>query len=205
MNLKNRFTVETKMLSFLTIGIITLVILCVWISGIHSHRTLFQNSIISTSILAGAFFLFVSLGLYFGLKLKENVGAIVNREKLKSIADKRPKFEGFDGGLPDIGDGDGCAGVILSVVLWFFIGLVAVFLLYFLGIFIWATVLILIAMLYWIFFRALRLVFKNSKHCKDDLVKSFGFGIFYSFLYISWIYGIIFLLHFLQHSEKVTF
>ena len=205
MNLKSRFLVETKMLSFLTLGIITLVILCVWISGIHSHRTLFQNSIISTSILATAFFLFVSTGLFFGLKLKENVGAIVSREKLKNITDKRPKFDNIDVGIPDVGDGDGCAGVIISIALWFFLGLLAVFLLYFLGIFIWATILILIAMLYWIFFRALRLVFKNSKNCRDDLVKSLGIGIFYSFLYISWIYGIIFLLHFLQHSEKVTF
>ncbi|REC53270.1 hypothetical protein DRF62_14510 [Chryseobacterium piscium] len=72
------------------------------------------------------------------------------------------------------------------------------FLLYFLGFFFWAAILFFAAMLYWIFFRALRLVFKNSRKCKGDLLKSFAFGFFYSFLYISWIYGIIFLVNYLN-------
>ncbi|WP_430827071.1 hypothetical protein [Chryseobacterium indologenes] len=53
----------TKLLFYSTLAIITLVILCVWISGMASHRSLFQNSILSTSILAGSFFLLALLNI----------------------------------------------------------------------------------------------------------------------------------------------
>ncbi|WP_312075932.1 hypothetical protein [Chryseobacterium sp.] len=201
MSSKNKPFLETKILSYSTLSIIVLVILCVWFSGINSHRSLFQNSLISTSILAGAFFLFISSGLYFGLKLKENIGVLVNKEKLKNISERVPLFELGSAELPAVGDGIG--GIILSIILCFVVAILAAFLIYALGVFIWASIIIFTAILYWIFFRALRLVFKNSKYCRGNLFKSIAFGSFYSFLYISWMYIIIFLLHFLQHSEKV--
>lgn len=187
---------ETKWLSYFTLAIIVLVILSVWLSGTNSHRSLFQNSIVSTSILAGAFFIFISSGLYFGLKLKDNVGHILHRERVKKYSDNvsLPDVSAFD--PPAVGDG--ISGAIASIILWFLISIVFAFLLYFLGFFFWAAILFFAAMLYWIFFRALRLVFKNSRQCKGDLLKSFAFGFFYSFLYISWIYGIIFLVNYLS-------
>ncbi|PQA97608.1 hypothetical protein SAMN05421796_102299 [Chryseobacterium piscicola] len=203
MNLKNKFLVETKILSLLALGIIILVILCVWVSGFQSHRTLFENSIISTTILGGTFFLFISLGLYFGLKLKENVGELISEEKLKEIAHKTPLIDTSSVEIPAIGDGIG--GWVLGVILWFVLAILAAFLLYFLGVFLWSATFIFAAMLYWVFFRAIRLVFKNSRQCKGDLFKSITFGLFYSFLYSAWIYGIILILHFLQDSEKVIF
>lgn len=198
MKLPEKYFLETKLLSYSTIGIITLVVLSVWFSGTGSHRSLFQNSIISTSILGVTFFLFISLGLYYGLKLKDNVGHIVNKEKIKKYRTNRPKIDGLD--LPDVslGGEGGCGDIILSVILWVLFSVVFIFLLYFLGVFFWIVILLFAAMLYWIFFRALRLVFKNSKYCKGNLLKSFGFGFFYSFLYISWIYAIIFLANYLN-------
>ncbi|MBL1220917.1 hypothetical protein JET18_08720 [Chryseobacterium sp. L7] len=196
MKFPKRLFLETKLLSFSTLGIIVLVILSVWLSGQGSHRSLFLNSILSTSILAGAFFLFISLGLYYGLKLKENVGNVFNKERLDKYAEHAPAVGSFDFDPPAVGDS--IAAAILSVVLWFVLTVVLVVLLYFLGFLFWAAVLFLIAMLYWIFFRALRLVFKNSGKCKGNLLKSLGFGIFYSFLYISWIYGIIFLANYIN-------
>ncbi|THV58438.1 MULTISPECIES: hypothetical protein [Chryseobacterium] len=181
---------------FSTLAIIIVVILSVWFSGKADHRSLFQNSILSTSVLAGAFFLFISIGLYSGLKLKDNVGNILNQERIQRYADKMPKFDGFEFDPPAIGDGIG--GVILSILLWIVISILLIFLSYFFGLFFWSAVLLLGAILYWIFFRALRLVFKNSGKCKGDLLKSFGFGFFYSFLYISWMYGIIFLIKYLN-------
>ncbi len=189
MRLPKRYFLETQFLSYSTLGIIILVILSVWISGTGSHRSLFQNSILSTSILAVAFFLFISLGLYYGLKLKENVGSIVNREKIKSYRISKPKVDNFD--FPDISliGNEGCGEIIISIILWILLSVVLIF---------WVVILLFTAMLYWIFFRGLRLVFKNSKHCRGNLLKSFGFGFFYSFLYISWIYGIIFLANYLN-------
>ncbi|WP_288445780.1 hypothetical protein [uncultured Chryseobacterium sp.] len=187
---------ETKYVFFSTLAIITIVILSVWLSGKADHRSLFQNSILSTSVLAGAFFLFISVGLYSGLKLKDNVGNILNKERIQRYADKTPKFNGFEIDIPDAGDGIG--GAILSILAWIIISILLIFLSYFFGLFFWSAVFLLFAALYWVFFRALRLVFKNSGKCKGDLLKSFAFGLFYSFLYISWIYGIIFLTKYLN-------
>lgn len=181
---------------FSTLAIITIVILSVWFSGKADHRSLFQNSILSTSFLADGFFLFITMGLYSGLKLKDNVGNILNKERIQRYADKTPKLDGFDFDPPAIGDGIG--GIILSILLWVVFSIVLIFLSYFFGLFFWSAVLLLGAILYWLFFRALRLVFKNSGKCKGDLLKSFGFGFFYSFIYISWIYGIIFLIQYLS-------
>lgn len=196
MKLTRKYFLETKYLFFSTLTIITIVIVSVWLSGKADHRSLFQNSIVSTSVLAGSFFLFITTGLYFGLKLKDNVGNILNRERLQRYADKTPKFNGFDFDPPAVGDGIG--GIILSILLWIVFSILLIFLSYFFGLFFWSAVLFLGAILYWLFFRALRLVFKNSRKCKGNLLKSFGFGLFYSFIYISWIYGIIFVIQYLN-------
>lgn len=195
MKFPQRYFIDTKFLSRSTVGIILLVIICVWVSGQSSHRSLFQNSIISTSILGTAFLLFISLGLYYGLKLKDNIGHVLTKENIKKLSNKTPEIGSFDFDGPALGDGIG--GIIVSIIAWIVISIVLVFLLYFLGVFFWVVVLLFTAMLYWIFFRALRLVFKNSKHCRGNLLKSLGFGFLYSFLYLSWIYGIIFIVNYL--------
>ncbi|MEJ5049045.1 hypothetical protein WH221_04355 [Chryseobacterium culicis] len=196
MKLPRKSFLETKYVFLSTLVIITLVILSVWLSGKADHRSLFQNSILSTSILAGGFFLFISIGLYYGWKLKDNVGNILNKERVQRYADKTPKINGFDFDPPAVGDSIG--GIILSILLWIVISILLIFLSYFFGLFFWSAVLLLGASLYWVFFRALRLVFKNSGKCKGDLFKSLGFGVCYSFLYISWMYGIIFLIKYLN-------
>lgn len=196
MKFPQRYFIDTKLLSRSTVGIILLVIICVWISGQGSHRSLFQNSIVSTSILGTAFLLFISLGLYYGIKLKDSIGHVLTKENIKKLSDKTPEIGSFDFDGPALGDGIG--GIIVSIIAWLVFSIVLVFLLYFLGVFFWAVILLFAAMLYWIFFRALRLVFKNSKYCRGNLAKSLGFGLFYSFLYLSWIYGIIFLVNYLN-------
>jgi hypothetical protein len=42
--------------------------------GVGQHRTLFENSILSTTILSVAFFLFITINLYRGVKLKDDIG-----------------------------------------------------------------------------------------------------------------------------------
>ncbi|WP_300686787.1 hypothetical protein [Chryseobacterium sp.] len=196
MKIPRKYFLETKYLFYSTLAIIAVVILSVWLAGKGSHRSLFQNSVLSTSVLAGVFFLFITLGLYYGLKLKDNVGSILNKEKIKKFSDKNLPNGGFDFDPPDIGEGIGA--VILSIILWIIFSVVLVFLLSFLGLFFWSAVLFLAAMLYWIFFRALRLVFKNSGKCKGNVLKSLGLGFFYSLLYVSWIYGIIFIFNYIN-------
>ncbi|MFC4163308.1 hypothetical protein ACFOWU_06575 [Epilithonimonas zeae] len=193
--MRSRIFLETKFTFYSSIVIILLVILSVWISGNNSHHTLFQNSILSTSILAIAFFLFVSISLYKGVGLRDNLGKIFTKEnfnkRMKSTSDFTPDID-----IP-LMDAEGIGGIIISILAWIAFTVAALFAIYFVGVFFWSILLLLLAILYWIYFRALRLIFKNSKYCKDNLFKSLGFGIFYSGLYVSWIYGIIFLLKYI--------
>ncbi|KFC20683.1 hypothetical protein [Chryseobacterium sp. FH1] len=194
--MKNKIFLETKFTFYSSIVIILLVILCVWISGYRSHHSLFQNSILSTSILAVAFFIFVSISLYEGIALRDNLGKIFTKENftknIKSTSDYAPDVD-----VPDV-DGDGLVGIILSIFAWLAFTLLILLSLYVVGVFFWSVFLLLIAILYWIYFRALRLIFKNSKKCKGNFLKSFGLGFFYSALYVSWIYALIFLLKFIK-------
>lgn len=194
--MKSKIFLETKFMFYSSIVIILLVILSVWLSGNNSHHTLFQNSILSTSILAISFFLFVSISLYRGVGLKDNLGKIFTKEsfskRMKSTSDFTPDID------VSLMDADGIGGIILSILAWIVFTVAALFALYFVGVFFWSILLLLLAILYWIYFRALRLIFKNSKRCKDNLAKSLGFGLFYSTLYISWIYGLIFLIKYIH-------
>lgn len=135
-------------------------------------------------------------GNFYGLKLKENVGSILNKEKLKWYSDKAPEIGSLEFDPPSVGDSIG--GAIISIAVWVIFSFVLIFLSYFLGLFFWTAILFLTAMLYWIFFRALRRVFKNSRNCNGNLLKSMTYGLFYSFLYVFWIYGIIFLINYIN-------
>ncbi len=188
---KERLVTTTSVFT-ISIIVICLTVLSIWLFGLGKHRTIFINSILSTSILSLSFFLFLTIGLYKGIKLKDNIGKITGRVKIKV-----PDLSGIDisGGIPDFGDGFG--EIILAILFWLFFSVILLILIWFFGSLLWTMTLFFIAMLYWIFFRALRLVFKNSKKCKDNITKSMGYAIGYSTLYIFWIYAIIFISHYL--------
>lgn len=78
-----------------TLLVIALTIIGVWLFGIGKHKTLFENSILSTSILSGAFFLFLTIGLYRGIKLRDNVGRVTDRIKISKWSEF-PEGMGID-------------------------------------------------------------------------------------------------------------
>jgi len=195
MNRTGRTLITTKSIFMITLLVFALTILAVWLFGLGRHRTLFVNSVLSTSILSAAFFLFLVISLYRGVKMKDDLGKITDTIK-------RSHFPGLPESLevPEIADlsfGEGCGEVFLAVLAWILAAFLILLLIWLFGALLWSLVLIFAAMLYWIFFRALRLVFKNSNACKDDLGKSFRFAFGYTLLYSFWIYGIILLAHYL--------
>jgi hypothetical protein len=185
--------VTSKTVFTVTIVVTTLTILNVWVFGLGQHRTIFENSVLSTSILSVAFFLFLTIGLYKGLKLKDDLGKITDKLKGSRI----PNFADVAAGGDFIHIGDGIAGIILSIVLWVVVTMLIAVFFWLFGAILWTGVIIFIAMLYWIFFRALRLVFKNSNKCKGKLTVSLAYGLGYTTLYNFWIYGIILSTHYL--------
>jgi hypothetical protein len=191
MKIPNRRTyIKTGSLATISLIVTVLTILSVWFYGIGKHQTVIENSLISTSILSIAFFLFISISLYNGTKLKDNIGKITDKfdtKKIEYLKEITPNnADGFDV-AEDIG------GIIISIILWIVATIVISYLFFFLGAIVWLSVLIFLAMLYWIFFRALRLIFKKSAECRGNVEKSVFYGISYTILYNFWIYGIIFL------------
>jgi len=189
----DRKLVTTKTVFTVTIIVIALTILSIWLFGLGQHRTIFENSIISTSILSLAFFLFLTIGLYKGIKLKDNIGKLTDKLKPSKI----PDFSQATYGADFISVGEGIGGIILSIVLWVVITILIGLFLWLFGAVLWTGIIVFIAMLYWIFFRALRLVFKNSNKCQGNLTISTLYGLGYTLLYNFWIYGIILATHYL--------
>jgi hypothetical protein len=147
-----------------TLIVVVLTICGVFFWGLGDHHTFFENGLLSTTILSIAFFLFITSGLYRGVKLKDdlNISDKVGLLDFSTVPDL-PSTGKTDIGL-DIGDG--CAEAIIAAILWFLLAIVLSILLWFFGQIIWLASIAFTAMLYWIFFRALRLVFKNSNRSK---------------------------------------
>ena len=171
--------------SLLVIGI---TILTVYLSGENYNRTVTSNLYISLSIIGTALFLFMMYGLYVGISLKDNF----------------PKFRGFkpgqfisgSGELPDVPGIDiseGIGGLIVSILLWIGMTILLFILLILVEAFFWASIFIILAMLYWVFFRALKFVFSKSAATKGDLGISALYSLIYTILYVGWIFGLVYL------------
>ncbi|WP_198075039.1 hypothetical protein [Hymenobacter negativus] len=177
--------------------VVVLTTVAVWLFGLGQHRSLFANSLISTTILFAGFFLFTTVGLFHGVKLRDDVGRLTDRIN-------RKHFPGSDGivsnlNLPDfdIGDSHGILGFLAAVLVAVLGAIVAVFVIWLVGALLWTGILIFAAMLYWVFFRALRLVFKNSNRCRGRWAASIGQGLWHASLYTVWVYAIIYAAHYL--------
>jgi hypothetical protein len=197
-----------------TLIVILLTILGVYFLGLGQHRTFFENSMMSTTVLASAFFSFITIGLYCGFKIKNDAGNVKelyqskffrsdysyfsSSTKTKSKSqDSSAFYEGLDLGNPST-DGDDILGILVAIVVWIIVAVVLAFAVAFIGDLLIISLLAFVGMLYWIFFRALRLVFKNSNRSKGKLFESMKWGLFYTVLYSGWIYGIFIIIGFIK-------
>jgi hypothetical protein len=197
--------VDSRIVFIITLLVITLTIVGVYLWGLGSHHTFFENSFLSTTILSAAFCSFITAGLFHGIKLKDNVGRMT--DKIKS--EEFPKMPDISPGgqIVDVGDDFGgmLLGTVISILLWIVTAVVLAVVLWMFGQLLIISLVVFAAMLYWIFFRALRLVFKNSKRTKGDLPMSVIYGVFYTFLYNFWIYGILFLVAYFKGTVRIPF
>ncbi|UOQ66904.1 hypothetical protein [Hymenobacter volaticus] len=187
----------SKKVFYTTISIATLTSLAVWFIGLRQEWSIFKESLISLTILSTAFLSFITVGLYEGVKLRNDMSNLMDYIKRgpfpESFADV-----GLD--LPDVNldAGEGCGGVIIALLLWLIAAVVAIFLLWCFAAIAWGVLLVFVSMLYWVFFRSLRLVFRHSSMCKGRFSVSLCYGLVYTLLYNFWIYGIILTAHYLR-------
>jgi hypothetical protein len=191
--------ITTKSAFTITLIVIALTIIIVWLQGLHLERSILRNSFLSTAILSSFLFLFMSIGLYRGYKLKDNVGKITDTFKPNSDSSDDSWVPESSIAL-DIDMGDGIEGAILSIVIWILATFVIGILLVFFGNFIWFSVLLLLAILYWIFFRGLRLVFKKSPICQGDFLLSIKYAFVYTCLSTLWLVVVLFVLEHQNYS-----
>jgi hypothetical protein len=191
----SRTIFNSKNVFLISILVVTITILGVWLFGVGTNNTVFKNSLESITIISVAFFLFITIGLYKGAKLKDNLGKITDKFDSKKIRDQISSIDfGIDGGFENIDldiDEDGIIGIIATILLWIAASVLILFAIWIFGNLFWMSILIFMAMLYWLFFRALRLIFKNSKRCKGKISISVFYGFGYTILYNFWIYGIL--------------
>jgi hypothetical protein len=171
--------------SLLVIGI---TILTVYLTGINFNRNLTSNLYLSLGIIATALFLFMTYGLYKGIGLIDDFPKFRNFKTGDLTGSASPTID-----IPSIEVGDGIGGLILSILLWIGMSILFVVLLIVLEVVFWFSLFIILAMLYWIFFRALKFVFSKSKDTKGDIGISAVYSLTYTLLYIGWIFGIVYL------------
>lgn len=179
--------VVLTLLVIISIGILDYIIL------LKSQKSIYENFLIITLFLMTSFLVFITLGLYKGIKLKENIGKLTDHIDTKKLPD-------FSGGVPDLsavmqGFGaiaEGLGGLMIAILS----AVVLIMLGWFLILSSWFILIFLSAILYWVYFRALRLVFKKSPICEGNMLLSMKYGLIYSLLYSSWIFAFIATLHY---------
>jgi hypothetical protein len=165
----------------------------VWLFGLGQHNSVYTNALLSTSILSTAFFIFLTTGLYIGIRWKDNMSTL--REKLSNRS--FPNLGNLTSGDAWVDAGDGIGGLIVGIVLWLVAGVLIWLFLWLFGVVLWTAVIAFVAMLYWVFFRAMLMVFKHVPHCKNRLLPSAGYGLIYTILYMGWVYFVIIGIHLL--------
>lgn len=186
---------SAKTLFFLSLCVIPLTAAGVYFLDFGDRRSLFQNAELGVSILSAALFLFLSVGLYHGVRLQENVGR---------ITDTPFPVEGIEGveGIPhvniDIADGDeGCLGILVGILLTIIVGVLLILFIWVLGFVIWVMILWVLALLYWVFYRAMKAVFRHSPQCRGNLGRSLSYAAMFTVLYCAWVYALLFALKWL--------
>lgn len=180
----------TKGIFAITLIVIGLTISIIYIQGLHLERSILKNSLLSTLLLASFLFLFMAIGLYRGYKLKDNLGEITDKFDGKDASIFIDWFTPSEIGL-SIGDGIG--GVIGSIIIWILVSILIGIVITIVGAFIWFSILLLFAALYWIFYRGLRLVFKKSPISQGNLLISLKYSSLYTLGATAWLIVILFI------------
>ncbi len=196
LRLKKINLINSSTIFFSTLIVAFIISLCVYLTGLHNHRSLYSNSLITTTILTTVLFCFIAVGLYNGWKLKDTLGNFRNYfNKLKKPKDPNYDLSKFDG-LEVLEVAEGFDGCLLTIFVWVVVGIFGSLILWSIGAFFWGIILFLAGLFYWIIFRAFRLIFKNSAHCKGNIFKSLQISTLYTVLYVGWIYVVIYIGHY---------
>lgn len=176
-----------KSVFIVSILVVSITVLTVNLSGVHYNRTVNNNLYLSLFIIGIALFTFLFYGLFKGIKLKDNFPKYYNFKYGNIISQ-----EGNSADVPiDLTEGVG--GLILSILLWIASTIILFVLLFLLEAVLWLSIVVIVGMLYWLFFRALKLVFSKSQETKGDYISAIKYALGYTLFYLGWIFVIVYL------------
>ena len=161
-------------------------VLTVYLSGVNYHRSITLNFYWSLGIIAIALFVFMSYGLYKGVALIDNYPPYRSFKRGDLVFDP-----GIEVSAPDFDDGP--EELLLAILFWVGMTIFVIAMLILLEALFWFSIFILLSMLYWVFFRALKLVFSKSGKTKGDLMASILYSASYTGLYVGWMFVIVFI------------
>ncbi len=182
-----------KSVFIVSLIVIVVTILTVYFTGINYNRSITNNFYISLGIIATALFSFVTYGLYTGIDLIDNFPKIKSFKPKAILSESSPSLD-----TPFVEVGDGIGGIIVSIVLWIVMSIVFVLLLALLEMVFWFSLFIILGMLYWLFFRALKLVFNKSNKTKGSIQRAIFYALSYTTMYVGWLFGIVYLVQVLK-------
>ena len=188
--MKSRKTyLKAKSVFIVSLIVIGVTISTVYLTGLKFDRTIELNSYYSLTIIGLSLVMFMTYGLYNGIDLLNNYPVFkkYRRGAIFDIASPFPEES------PDLDIGDGIEGIIMSILIWIGMTILFIVLLFLVEAIFWFSIMVLIAMLYWVFFRALKLVFSKSNETEGKIGLSLIYSISYSALYIGWLYAVVYL------------
>jgi hypothetical protein len=179
--LDRRLLLNGRTVALISFVVIIVILILVFLSF---KRSIYDELEITIGIIGLALFIFLTYELYNGAN-------IIGRPIFPKL--KKVDFSNLDliTDLPDIGIDDGILGIIGAIIAWVAFTIIIFVLLTFVFTVLWSAILILAFALYFLFFRALRIVFLKSSLCKNNLIMSLKYSLLYSVLYTCWILGII--------------
>ncbi|MDD4883012.1 hypothetical protein [Sulfuricurvum sp.] len=174
--------VTTKSVIAITFAVFLTIFIFDYFFNLQNSHTLYQNLLFILTFFTLFFFSSMNIGLYYGVKLQDNIGKLTDNIDLNKL----PDVNGAS--MPDAGVlGEGLAA-LLAIILTIIFAYIFIILS-------WYFLIFFAAMLYWIYFRALRLVFKHSAKCKNNWNASLKTASIYSIGYTIWLYAVIFGVH----------
>jgi hypothetical protein len=181
---KKRFyplPVSSRLVFVTFIIVLTQTLLFVWLFDLGKHKRWFEHSLEAQLTLSFALFVFLFFALYKGVKLKEDIGRIW----------KKPEIAG-DTGLELFAEIVPTSIEVSGSIFDFLIALILIPLAIVVAFYLFALatsgILLFFAVLYWVFYRAIRFALKKSKVCQHSITKSLQYSLLFTVLYTVWFY-----------------
>ncbi len=151
-------------------------------------------------------FLLLAGGLYQGVRLARPRPADADVRPMMPrrlpLVDAAPALGSIGVELPEMSDaGDNLAGCLVTFMLWLAATILITILTWLAIEFLVIVLPALLLGVYWIYYRALRLVFSKSRLCRGRLRLSLGYALLYTFVYTGWLFAVTWLAWFVLEGR----